>query len=173
MKKVSEKDYEAFTQIREKYKLFEIFRHLREESPSKNYELRRVVTIFNRKDGKTSCIQKDEQLLVDQVELNSLMQKKNMTEQLYDISENFILFGFVSLYSFICPPISMIVFIYNVIALRAERWAHLRLQMRNFQIKENGLGAWLTVLSFLGYTTVIANAFFLYRFKHVFAVRIT
>ena len=79
----------------------------------------------------------------------------------------------MSLYSFICPPISIIVFLYNVLALRAERWAHLRLQMRNFQIKENGLGAWLTVLSFLGYTTVIANALFLYRFKHVFAEKIT
>ena len=28
-------------------------------------------------------------------------------------------------------------------------------------------------MSFLGYTTVIANALFLYRFKHVFAMRIT
>ena len=80
MKKTSEKDHDAFSKIRENYKLDEIFRHLREESPSKNYELRRVVTIFNRKDGKKSCIQKDEQLLVDQVELNSMMQKKNMTE---------------------------------------------------------------------------------------------
>lgn len=50
-----------------------LYKYLKEEDESKkNYEYKRLVTVFNRQDGKDKCIY-DDKLLVDEVEINSTL----------------------------------------------------------------------------------------------------
>ena len=85
-----------------------IFQHLNLPKASQKYEYKRLVTVFNRKDGKTSCIE-DEPFLVDQVELNARLYNLGLEYEIQDVSAVYILFSYVTLYSFICPFISCIV----------------------------------------------------------------
>ena len=50
-----------------------LYKYLKEEDESKkNYEYKRLVTVFNRQDDKDKCIY-DDKLLVDEVEINSTL----------------------------------------------------------------------------------------------------
>ena len=50
-----------------------LYKYLKEEDESKkNYEYKRLITVFNRQDGKDKCIY-DDKLLVDEVEINSTL----------------------------------------------------------------------------------------------------
>ena len=62
---------------------------------------------------------------MDQVELNACLLKQTMTMELVELSEIFILFSFATLYGFILPSICSFILMYNVLAMRFERRAHL------------------------------------------------
>lgn len=148
-----------------------IFQHLNLPKASQKYEYKRLVTVFNRKDGKTSCIE-DEPFLVDQVELNARLYNLGLEYEIQDVSAVYILFSYVTLYSFICPFISCIVLLNNVITLKWERKIHLQYLLRKPLLRQNGLGTWMVVIEWLSKATIVMNCLFLFWFREEFAHRI-
>ena len=142
-----------------------LFGHLDKEE----HEYRRMVTVFNHKDGtKKSCIYRD-QLLIDQVELNSRLHYLSLTYELGDRAETFLFLSFATLYSALCPIVSVIVIFNNVLTMKFQRLSHLHYVQRNPIIHQNGLGPWLSILEFLAISTVISNCVFLYMCRASFA----
>lgn len=97
------------------------------------------------------------------------MNNMTMPMEIFDLSEDFILCAFATLYSFICPTIALLIFVSRMFMARFERNAHLHLRVRQPVLHQNGLGFWLTILESIGYFTVILNVWFLYNFKNQFA----
>jgi hypothetical protein len=97
------------------------------------------------------------------------MNNITMPMEIFDLSEDFILCAFATLYSFICPTIALLIFVSRMFMARFERKAHLNLRVRQPILYQNGLGFWLTILESIGYFTVILNVGFLYIFRNHFA----
>lgn len=154
-----------------------IFQHLNLPKPDQNYEYKRLITVFNRKDGKEgsdgkpSCIEA-EPFLVDQVELNARLYDLGLEYEIQDVSAVYILFSYVTLYSFICPFISCIVLLNNVITSKWERKIHLQYLLRKPLLRQNGLGTWMVVIEWLSKATIVMNCLFLFWFREEFAHRI-
>jgi hypothetical protein len=91
----------------------------------KEYEYKRLVTVFNRdKTGEREVIDK-EVLLIDQIELNSRLHDLRIENELQEFSDLYILFSYSVLYSFICPVLSCIIFIFNLVSRKWTRLVHL------------------------------------------------
>ena len=140
-----------------------LFSHLDSEG-KQNYEYKRLITVFNRKDGGTSVIE-NEPYLIDQVELNARLYNMQLEYEIDDLSQQYILLSFAQLYCFICPILSTMVFLNNVLTMRWNRTTHLKYLQKKSLLQQNGLGAWMDVLEYLGYATVILNCIFLYWFR--------
>lgn len=135
-------------------------------NPGKNYEYRRLITVFKGKDK--SCFYQDK-VLVDQVELNSKMADQNIIKKIGIQSELFIMMSFAVLYSALCPIVPVAIFLYNIMMVRFDRTTRLNYIMRKPMEQGNGLGPWESILEFLAYSTVISNCLFIYWFKDLYA----
>lgn len=160
------KEYEADNHIRKTVKLYG---HLNMVD-AHSYEYKRLITVF-KKNGEGPLIE-EEPYLVDQVELNSRMFDRSIELELLDISGTFILMSYASLYSFLCPIISFIILVYNLVTIYLERYVQLHYLVRKPQIFQVGIGAWMNVLKFLGYATIIMNSVFMYWFRDTFIHRV-
>lgn len=157
----------------DKRKNMMLYKYLKEEISSKfNYEYKRLVTVFNRQDGKDKCIY-DDKLLVDEVELNSTLVELTLVQQINVQSDQFIFLSFATLYSALCPIIAALVLVNNIIVAKLLRKTDLYWQKRSPITKQNGLGPWITIIEFLAYLTVISNCIFMYWFQNVYSQQVT
>jgi hypothetical protein len=149
---------------------FEVFRHLKQKSPQ-DLEYRRLISTFGNRE-ESSIIEK-EQYMTDQIELNALMDPREIEYELQDFSATFVLLSYVSLYSFICPFVSCLIFLNNVVCMRFERYVHLKCILRRPMFAMNNLGYFNTVVEILSQLTVFMNCLFLFWFRHDFDSYIT
>ena len=125
------------------------------------------MSVFNPHDPDASIIE-EEAYLLDQVELNKILKIVPPNYELSNLSNIFIIFGFVTMYSFICPALAVIVCISSILFSKYERQAHLFANARLEIVKMNGLGACVDVISYLSYATVLMNCLFMYWFRNDF-----
>lgn len=83
-----------------------------------------------------------EPYLVDEVELNSLMKPSIMHIEISETINNYILLSYASMYSFICPMLMVIIFIYNFFCMKFERKVFMKTRQRQLVVFSDGLGAW-------------------------------
>lgn len=101
-----------------------LFAHLKDSfNEKRSYEWKRLVSIFTKNETKFIS---EEPLFVDQIEMQSRLYNLKTVDELREIAETFIILGYASLYSFICPIISVIVFMYTIVMSKAERHMHLK-----------------------------------------------
>lgn len=141
-----------------------IFDHLkiRSKDNSEIYEFKRLVSVFSK---DCPSVIEDEPILVDQIELNSRLNMVKVQDELRDISANYILMSYACLYSLISPILCLLVFIGNVFSMKFERAIHIRFTKRERMMEQNGLGAFLEVMEYLGIATVLINCVFMYWFR--------
>jgi len=151
--------------MQKKRKEFEIFRHLKLKKPQ-NLEYRRLISTFGNRE-ESSIIEK-EQYMTDQIELNSLMDPREIEYELQEFSATFVLLSYVSLYSFICPFVSCLIFVNNILSMRFERYVHLKCIRRRPMFAMNNLGYFNTVVEILSQLTVFMNCLFLFWFRYDF-----
>ena len=95
----------------------------------KDYEYKRLVSVFTNDKDQKSVID-PEIYMVDQVELNGRLYNLKMEYELCETADVYILFSYAALYSFICPILPLLLFINNILTLKASRTAHLNLMIR-------------------------------------------
>jgi len=91
-----------------------------------------------------------------------------MANEFSEFSEVYILFSYATLYSFICPLLSTIVFVYHIVATPLERHVHLKYLTRKPMLHQNGLGTYCKIIEWIGQCTVLLNCVFLYWFREQF-----
>ena len=111
--------------------------------------------------------------MTDQIELNALMDPREIEYELQEFSATFVLLSYVALYSFICPFVSCLIFVNNVLSMRFERYVHLKCILRRPMFAMNNLGYFNTVVEILSQLTVFMNCLFLFWFRHDFDGYIT
>ena len=159
-----------YDKIIKKRKEIQIFTHNAKDKD----EYRRLITTFGNTDksnpnfkGKPRTIE-DEQYMLDQIELNAMMDPSSISIELEQYSGTFILLSYIAMYSFICPSISCMIFIHNMVAMKPERWAHFQYILRKPILHINNLSYFNSVIEILSNLTILMNCIFLFWFREDF-----
>ena len=73
------------------------------------------------------------QTLIDHVEINALMDKKTVIQEITDITENYQMLTFSMLYCGVCPAATLIVFVYFMVECKLNRYADMYCFQRPLQ----------------------------------------
>ena len=80
--------------------------------------------VFDNTLEKDHCIE-SMQILVDHVEINALMSKKTVIQETSDLTEKYQMVSFSMLYCGICPPATLVVFIYFLLDSKLGRYTDM------------------------------------------------
>ena len=95
--------------MQKKREEFEIFRHLKQNSPQ-DLEYRRLISTFGNRE-ESSIIEK-EQYMTDQIELNSLMDPREIEYELQEFSATFVCY-----LMFRCTPLSALLLVVSFLSI--------------------------------------------------------
>jgi hypothetical protein len=140
-----------------------LFGHLKQGH--KSYEYKRLITVV----GGDSIIE-NEPYLIDQIELTALMENQGIEDEIEEISQEFILLQTAALYSFMCPILSLMVFIFNASTMRVKRYVHLNCMVRQNILDTFDLSTYNQMLEYLNMATILLNCIFMFWFRDNFIV---
>lgn len=118
--------------------------------------------IFSRLVFNINSTVEKKQVLLDYVELNSIMPERSDLQAINEISEVFILFGLATLYSCACPIASLIVMVHNVVDINFDLFVNYATTRRPLPKVSTNIGPWLSIAGFMALATVISNCVLLY-----------
>jgi hypothetical protein len=101
-------------------------------------------------------------ILVDTIELNSRQFDQMYRNEITEMSETFIFFGYATLYAAACPLATFIAFLHNIADVNLDLKAKCDLIRRKPATTRVGLGPWIEILEILAFCTVVTNALLLY-----------
>jgi hypothetical protein len=110
-----------------------------------------------------------EPFLLDEIEVAACLVDRSFPDEIEAISGNYILYFQAALFSFLCPMLTPIVFVYNIVSLPLQRYIHLRCMNRKTIINQtDGLGFWIYLLQYMSTLVVIFNCLFVFWFREQF-----
>ena len=98
-----------------------------------------------------------------------MLNEQTLEAELKDTSETFVLLSYITMYSFFCPFIAIMVLINNLLVGRFQRRVQLLFIIRKPMMKENGIGFFEDIVGILSKMTVIMNCVFLFWFRAIYA----
>lgn len=109
-----------------------------------------------------------EPYLIDEIEVASCLVDQSFPDEIEKISGNYIVYFQAALFSFLCPMLTPIVFVYNCLTLPLHTYIHLKCMNRKTIITQVGLGFWIYLLQIMSTLVVIFNCLFVFWFREQF-----
>jgi len=100
--------------------------------------------------------------LVDSIELNTRRVDMPYRQEITEMSETFIFFGYATLYAAACPLATFIAFLHNIVDVNLDLKAKCDYMTRKAATTRVGMGPWIEILEIMAFTTVVTNALLLY-----------